>query len=81
MSFANSPFNDPEDRSDELEIVATMSERAIYASILERQSQDDLLIAIREAAKQGVDLDSLSDASGLSIEVIRSNLGEFASSV
>lgn len=74
MHFSNSPFEDVD-----LEIVATLSEQAIRASIAERESQTQLHKAIREAVERGVSVDALSDASGFPPEQIRKSLSESVS--
>ncbi len=74
MSFPNSPFDN--NRSAELEIVATMSHRAIQASIAEQRIQADLIAAVIEAGKQGIPVDDLSEASGLSPDRVRHVLAQ-----
>jgi hypothetical protein len=74
--FRNSPF------SGALEMVATLRDRHIQASIAELKRQDELTIALRTALRNGVDINDLSDASGLRVVDIQErikrelNLGE-----
>lgn len=66
----------------QLDVVATLRDRAIEASVNELRKQDELTIALRSALRSGVDIENLSEASGLTVESIRSrveselNLGE-----
>jgi hypothetical protein len=55
----------------QLDVVATLGRRAIEASVAELRKQDELTIALRDAVKQGVSLDDLSEACGLRPEEIR----------
>lgn len=66
--FRNSPF------SGALEMVATMRDRSIQASIAELKQHDELTIALRTALRNGVDINDLSEASGLSVAEIRSRV-------
>ena len=63
--FRNSPF------SGTLEMVATLRDRSIQASIVELKRQDELTLALRTALRNGVDINDLSDASGIPVEQIR----------
>jgi hypothetical protein len=63
-SFRDNPFNDA------LEVVATLRDRHIEATIAERQRADELTMALRQLIAGGIDLNSLSDASGLPVEQI-----------
>lgn len=63
--FANSPFE------GELEVVSTLSDRVIQASLTEMRRQEDLTRALRDAMKMGVTIDELSSASGLRPSEIR----------
>lgn len=65
LDFRNSPF------SGTLEVVATLRDRSIQASIAELKRQDELTIALRSALRNGVDINDLSDASGITVEDIR----------
>jgi hypothetical protein len=66
--FRNSPF------SGTLEMVATLRDRSIQASIAELHQRDELTVALRTALRNGVDINELSDASGLTVESIRSRV-------
>jgi hypothetical protein len=71
--FRNSHFE------GQLEVVATFRDRAIQASIEELRKRDELTIALRSAARSGVSIDELSDASGLAPSDIRKRIdGELA---
>lgn len=61
----NTPFE------DEMEVVATLANGAILASIEELRERDKLTLALRQTIKLGVSIDELSAASGLSPEDIR----------
>ena len=61
----NSPF------IGQLDVVATLAGSAIEASIAELRQRDKLTIALRSALRAGVDMDSLSNASGLTPAEIR----------
>ena len=66
--FRDNPF------SSALEVVATLRDRQIAASIAELKRQDELTVALRQMLRNGVDINSLSDASGLPTEQIRSRV-------
>lgn len=66
--FRNSPF------SGALEMVATLRDRSIQASIAELKSRDEMTIALRTALRNGVDIHNLSEASGLTVAEIRSRV-------
>lgn len=68
MEFKHNPF------AGQLEIVATMRDRQIQASIDELRRRDELTVALRSAHKSGVSVDELSDASGLTPKEIRARL-------
>lgn len=55
----------------ELEVVATLAGNAIDASIRELRKQDELTVALRSAMRSGVNINELSNASGLSPKEIR----------
>lgn len=55
----------------ELEIVATMRDRAILARIAEAEVDSEFKDAIRSALQKGIDVNALSDASGLTTEQVR----------
>lgn len=63
--FRNSPF------VGTLDVVATLRDRQIEASIDELRRHDELTLALRGALDNGVDISSLSDASGLTVEAIK----------
>lgn len=66
--YRNTPYD------GELDVVATLSERAIAASLAELRSQDELTLALRAAQRIGVSIDTLSAESGLTPEEIRNRL-------
>ena len=63
--FEHSPFE------ASLDIVATLRDSAIKASLAELRERDRLTIALRQMLSQGVSIDDLSDASGLTVAEIR----------
>ena len=63
--FEDNPFD------GELEVIATLRDRAIEASINHVQVRDDLFSALEYGLKTGISIDALSDASGLTTEQIR----------
>lgn len=54
-----------------LDVVATLAENAISASLVELRKHDELTVGLRAALKQGANIDDLSAASGLTPEAIR----------
>lgn len=58
-NFSNNPF------SGHLEVVATLRDRAIRATMNELARHDELTIAMSDLLKQGVDINDLSEASGI----------------
>lgn len=68
-TFRDNPFHEA------LEIVATLRDRQIEASLVEMRCDADLTRALRELAENGIDIDSLSDASGLPPEQVRRRIG------
>ncbi len=54
----------------DLELVATLSGRAMETSIADLRQQDELTLALRSAISNGVSVDALSEACGLRPEVI-----------
>lgn len=54
-----------------LEVVATLSGRAIEASLVEMKAHDELTVALRTALRNGVGIDELSAESGLAPREIR----------
>jgi hypothetical protein len=67
-NFLDSPFE------GELDVVATLAEDAIDASLAELRRQDALTKALRAAMRQGARIDDLSAASGLSPAAIERRL-------
>jgi hypothetical protein len=71
--FKHSPFE------GSLDIVATLRDSAIQASLAELRERDRLTIALRQMLRQGVRIEDLSDASGLTVAEIRRRVdGELA---
>ena len=54
-----------------LEVVATLRDRTIAARIAELRQDDELTLALRSSLRNGVDINSLSDASGLTVSEIQ----------
>lgn len=63
--FPHSPFD------GQLEVVTSLGERVIEARVAELRSQDELTKALRSALRSGVDINDLSEASGLTVADIR----------
>ena len=63
--FSNSPFE------GHLEVIATLSSDAMNASLRELREQDRLTLALRQSLRDGVAIDDLSAASGLTPTEIR----------
>ena len=63
--FTDSPFE------AELEVVATLADRAFNATIEELRKEDELTLALRGMLRNGVSIDELSEAKGLSTQEIR----------
>jgi hypothetical protein len=66
--FRNSPF------SGTLDVVATLRDRQIESAVEDLRRQDDMTVALRSMLRFGVDINSLSEASGLTIEAIRTRV-------
>lgn len=58
-----------------LDVVATLRDRQIESAIEDLRRQDEVTIALRASLKNGVDINSLSEASGLTVAEIRSRVG------
>jgi len=56
------------------DVVITLRDRQIEASIDELKARDELTVALRQALKYGADINDLSDASGLTTDAIRSRV-------
>jgi hypothetical protein len=57
-----------------IETLTGLSQRAIEAAVAELRAQDELTLAIRAMFRQGLDVDTLSYATGLRPEDIRHRL-------
>lgn len=57
--------------TDYSETITALSERAIRSSVHELESRDRLTIALREALRNGADINTLSADSGLTVADIR----------
>lgn len=57
--------------TDYNDTISTLSEWAIRDTIRELESRDRLTIALREALRNGADINDLSAVSGLTVEAIR----------
>lgn len=72
-TLTNSPFDGT------LDVVTTLRENCIKASIEELRKRDELTVALRSALRMGVSIDNLSEASGLStVEIHKRVEGELA---
>lgn len=63
--FEDNPFD------GELEVIATLRDRAIEAAAIQQTYREDLIAALEFGLSQGISVDALSDASGLTTEEIR----------
>lgn len=63
--FEGNPFE------GELEVIATLRDRVIQASIVRNTIQDELKSAIMDAMRCGIAVDDLSEVSGLTPDQIR----------
>lgn len=63
--FEDNPFD------GELEVIATLRDRAIEAAAVQQTYRDDLVAALEFGLSQGISVDALSDASGLTTDEIR----------
>jgi hypothetical protein len=61
----HSPF------AGQLEVVSTLRDQQIAASIVELQKHDEMTVALRSMLGMGVDINDLSEASGLTPTAIR----------
>lgn len=61
-------------QSATLEVVASLRDQHISTVIAEQRQRGDLFRAVREAIKLGADIDSLSEASGLTVDEIRKDI-------
>jgi hypothetical protein len=67
--FRHSPF------AGQLKVVATLAGRAIDTSVAHMRSEEELSKALRQYLRQGVSIDELSNATGLTPEMIRARVG------
>jgi len=70
-NFRDNPF------IGDLEVIATLAEDAIHASLAESRKMENLTAALINAAKRGVAIDDLSDASGLTPRAIQTRLDAY----
>lgn len=63
--FEGNPFD------GELEVIATLRDRAIEAAAVQENTREDLIAALQYGIAQGIDIDALSSASGLTPDQIR----------
>lgn len=63
--FEDNPFD------GELEVIATLRDRAIQAAAQQEMTRDDLIAALQYGLSQGISLDELSAASGFTPDQIR----------
>jgi hypothetical protein len=61
-------------QSATLEVVASLRDRHIGDVLSEQRSRSELLRGVREALKNGADINSVSEASGLTVEEIRKDI-------
>lgn len=63
--FEDNPFD------GELEVIATLRDRAIQAAAEHEITRDDLVAALQYGLSQGISIDALSSASGFTPDQIR----------
>lgn len=63
--FEDNPFD------GELEVIATLRDRAIEAAAMQEMTREELITALQYALAQGIDINALSSASGLTPNQIR----------
>ena len=63
--FSQNPFSATGD------VIATLRDRNIEASVADLIREDEMTLALRSALKMGMDINTLSEASGLTIDEIR----------
>ncbi len=63
--FADSPFD------GHLEVIETLRDNVISASIVELRKRDEMTIALRQSLRMGVPIEDLSEASGLTCAEIQ----------
>ena len=68
-NFRDNPF------SGALDVVATLRDRTIESRLADLRREDELTLALRESLANGVDINSLSDASGLTVSEIERRVG------
>lgn len=54
-----------------LDVVATLRDEQIRASIAELRKHDEMTVALRTMLRNGVDINDLSEASGLNVKEIK----------
>lgn len=57
--------------NEKTSVIASLREGLIRDSIRELESRDRLTIGLREALREGADINDLSEASGLTVDEIR----------
>lgn len=67
--------------AEQLEVVATLKDRVIHASIEEMREQDRLTSALRDALESGITPDALSNACGLPPDEIKRRVAAGVSGV
>jgi hypothetical protein len=67
-SFKQNPF------SGQLDVIATLRDRQIESAVEDLRRQDEVTLALRSALRFGMDINSLSEASGLTVEQIRTRV-------
>lgn len=67
-SFTQNPF------TGQLDVIATLRDRQIESAIEDLRRQDEVTVALRTSLAHGMDINSLSEASGLTVEAIRERI-------
>ena len=60
--------------TNHLDVVATLRDRQIEARIVELKREDEMTKALRDLLASGVDINALSEASGMPVDQIRKQI-------
>ncbi len=63
--FTDSPFE------AQLEVVATIADRHVEDALKRLRDEDEMTLALRQSLREGVDINDLSDATGLPVGEIK----------
>lgn len=68
-------INEREIAFAELGTITALRERSVEASLGELRERDRMTLALRSALRQGIDINDLSEASGLTVQEIERRVG------